>query len=541
MSVSAEVEKPREPSLATTNASNLHPRVQNASNEDLEVLSEPASRQISRQQSATQNPSFSIIHEISFVAIICSAQILTQASFSQTLAATQFINDSFNISNPGLTSWNTAAYSLTVGTFILISGRFGDLYGHKKLFIIGWCWFALWSLLAGFSVYVNQTLFACCRAFQGLGPSVILPNGVAILGRTYPPGPRKNLAMSLFAAAAPNGSVIGAVFTSILCQFAWWPWCFWVLAIGCLFCGLTSIFVIPPMPRAGPADVSLKELDPLGAITGVGGLVLIDFAWNQGPTAGWQVPYVYILLIVGFVLVAAFFWIETRVSKYPLIPMKYLPPLSAFVFGCIAAGWSSFGIWIYYLWQLFIGLRGQTPLLSAAQCVPAGISGGIAAVATGFMLSKGVRPGVVMLLSLIFFTIGNIVLATVQVHQTYWANAFVSIILAPWGMDLSFPAGIIILSDTLPREHQGVAASLVNTIVNYSISIGLGFAGTIEVQINDGGRDVLKGYRGAWYMGIGLSGMGIIISLMMIWSLQRKEKSRDMPKDEGQGSEEKIE
>lgn len=540
MSPSTEGEKPREPALTTADRGNLYPEAQSAFDEGGEVLPEPASRQISRQQSATQNPSFSTIHEIIFIAIICSAQILTQASFSQTLAASQYINDSFNISNPGLTSWNTAAYSLTVGTFILISGRFGDLYGHKKLFIIGWGWFALWSLLAGFSVCVNQTFFACCRAFQGLGPSVILPNGVAILGRTYPPGSRKNLAMSLFAAAAPNGSVIGAVFTSILSQFAWWPWSFWALAIGCLFCGLASIFVIPPMPRAGPADVKLKELDPLGAITGVGGLVLINFAWNQGPTAGWQVPYVYTLLIVGFVLVAAFFWIETRVSKYPLIPIKYLPPVSLFVFGCIAAGWSSFGIWIYYLWQLFVGLRGQTALLSAAQCIPAGISGGIAAVATGFMLSKGVRPGVIMLLSLIFFTVGNIVLATVQVHQTYWANAFVTIILAPWGMDLSFPAGIIILSDTLPKEHQGVAASLVNTIVNYSISIGLGFAGTIEVQINDGGRDLLKGYRGAWYMGIGLSGMGVIISLMMIWSLRRKEKSRDAQKDEGQRSEEKI-
>lgn len=493
----------------------------------VEECPQPASRQISRQPSAIEAPSFSTLHEVVFIGIICCAQLLTQASLSQTVVPAKYIDKSFAISSPAINSWNTAAYSLTVGTFILISGRVGDLYGHKKLFIIGWCWFALWSMLAGFSVFANQRFFACCRAFQGLGPSIILPNGIAILGRTYPPGMRKNMAMSLFGATAPNGFVIGAVFTGILSQFAWWPWSFWAIAIACLCCGLVSCLVIPPMPVAGSVEVKLKELDPLGALTGVSGLVLINFSWNQGPAVGWQTPYVYVLLIVGFIFLAIFFWIESRVSEYPLLPMRFLPPLSLFVFGCIAAGWSSFGIWMFYLWQLFLNLRGQTLVQSAAQSVPAGIMGLIAAVTTGFMLSKGVRPGVVMLLSMLAFTVGNILLATAPVHQSYWANAFVSLLIAPFGMDLSFPAGVTALSDTMPKEHQGVAASLVNTVVNYSISLGLGFAGTVEVHVNDGGRDTLKGYRGAWYMSTGLAGLGVVVSLIMIFSLQQKGKSSE--------------
>lgn len=68
----------------------------------------------------------------------------------------------------------------------------------------------------------------------------------------------------------------------------------------------------------------------------------------------------------------------------------------------------------------------------------------------------------------------------------------------------------------MPREHQGVAASLVNTLVNYSISIGLGFAGTVESQVNHHGMDVLRGYRGALYMGVGLSGLGVCVALLFV-------------------------
>jgi len=84
---------------------------------------------------------------------------------------------------------------------------------------------------------------------------------------------------------------------------------------------------------------------------------------------------------------------------------------------------------------------------------------------------------------------------------------------------VSFPAATIILSNAVPKKHQGVAASLINTIVNYSISLGLGFAGTIEGNVNHGGHDpaqVLEGYRGALYFAIGSAGLGVLISLTFL-------------------------
>lgn len=77
---------------------------------------------------------------------------------------------------------------------------------------------------------------------------------------------------------------------------------------------------------------------------------------------------------------------------------------------------------------------------------------------------------------------------------------------------MSFPSATLILSNAMPKKHQGLAGSLVSTTVNYSISIGLGFAGTVESHVNNGGKDVLKGYRGALYMGVGFAGSGVVIS-----------------------------
>lgn len=100
--------------------------------------------------------------------------------------------------------------------------------------------------------------------------------------------------------------------------------------------------------------------------------------------------------------------------------------------------------------------------------------------------------------------------------------------------DMSFPAATILLSDSMHKDHQGLAASLVNTVVNYSISIGLGIAGTVEVQINNGGKnpkDLLKGYRGAQYVGIGLAGLGLACSIM--FSLSERTKRAKDRKEEG--------
>lgn len=506
--------------------------------EDIKTQHEQQGSELEKTTSKIERPQ-STVHEVAFIAILCSAQLLTQAGLAQAIAPLSIIGDSFGTRNPGQLSWFAAAYSLTVGTFILIAGRLGDVYGHKLFFVLGYAWFGLWSLLAGFSVYSDVIFYDFCRAMQGIGPAFLLPNAIAILGRTYEPGRRKEFVFSLLGATAPTGFVVGAVFTSLLAQTAWWPWAYWIGAITCALLSVAAIFVLPstPVEKWDPSISVWKKIDALGCLTGIAGLVLINVAWNQGPVAGWTTPYVYILLIVGFIIISLYAYVENK-AEYPLLPIKQLNSQAAFVLGCIATGWGTFSIWTFYFWQFNENLRGASPLLSSAYFIPCCFAGLAASMATAYLLSR-ISPAWLMLISLVAFTVGTILIGTCPVDQTYWAQTFVSTIVMPWGMDMSFPAATILLSNALPRKHQGAAASLVNTVVNYSISIALGMAGTIEGHVNHGGNtpeDLLLGYRGAWYFGMGLGGLGIFVALSFV--LHTKVKERRKGRD-GDGIDEK--
>lgn len=363
------------------------------------------------------------------------SQLMTQACLAQALVPLHYISPSFSSSaSPGELSWYIAAYSLTVGTFILPAGRFGDVYGHRRLYIIGWAWFALWSLLAGLSVYSkSQVFFDVCRACQGIGPAILIPNGLALFGREYPDGKRKHMVFSLFGATAPSGFLVGAVFSSIFAQFVTWQWTFYVTAIVCAVCALLSALIIPVLDDDDRVPFVKGQLDLIGGAIGVAALVLINFAWNQGPTVGWTTAYTYSILIVGLAVLALFFYWESARASHPLVPVRDFSIETGFVLGCIALGWSSFGIWLYYLWQLLTLLRNQTPLLSTAQFSPVTITGFIAAISTGLLLHK-FGPGAIMLISMTAFCVGTVLIATVPVDQIYWAQTFVAICIMPFGM-----------------------------------------------------------------------------------------------------------
>ena len=146
----------------------------------------------------------SLPREILFVSVVCLAQLTTQAGLGQTLSILHIIGDSFGLTDPAELSWLIAGYSLTVGTFILICGRLGDMFGYKRMLIIGFTWYSVWTMVAGLAVYSNHVLFVFARVLQGIGPSITLTNGLALLGATYRPGPRKHMVFALFGATAPG-------------------------------------------------------------------------------------------------------------------------------------------------------------------------------------------------------------------------------------------------------------------------------------------------------------------------------------------------
>ena len=164
----------------------------------------------------------SLPRECLVVLLISLAQFTTQNMLGQTISLTHIIGHHYNISNLGVESWIVAGYSLTVGTFILFSGRLGDLFGWKKMLVIGYVWSGVWAAISGLAWYSNHVLFIFSRVLGGIGPAICLPNGLAMLGALYRPGKRKNMAFAVFGGSAPVGAISGFAVAGLF-NLAWWP------------------------------------------------------------------------------------------------------------------------------------------------------------------------------------------------------------------------------------------------------------------------------------------------------------------------------
>ena len=125
----------------------------------------------------------STLREVLFVFVCTMANFTNQAALGQALVPLPIIAQTFDLSNQDQAVWFVAGYSLTIGTFILISGRVGDILGHKRMFCFGYAWLGVWSAFAGFAAYPGkQVWFDICRALQGIGTAITLPNSLALLG-----------------------------------------------------------------------------------------------------------------------------------------------------------------------------------------------------------------------------------------------------------------------------------------------------------------------------------------------------------------------
>ncbi|PFH55108.1 hypothetical protein XA68_10699 [Ophiocordyceps unilateralis] len=493
---------------------------------------EPSSTSAPEPARSWASQSMTPAREALLVFTACMAQFCTQAAFMATLVLLHPIGDSFHIKSRPRLAWLVAGYSLAAGTLIIFCGRLGDIFGHGRMLVIGFGWFALWSSISGLSAYSTFELAIFARVMQGVGPAVTLPNALAVLGTAYPPGHRKAMVFALFGAVAPVGAIFGGVFASLLARL-WWPWAWWVLALWLLFLAALAALAVPLRDRDKTDDEKEKEksgrdirgfkaflyaLDLPAAVVGVSALVLFNFAWTQAPVDGWGKPSVLVPLITGFGLFALFIFIEMKLSPSPLLPLDVLSVEVGFVLAAVLCGWASFGVWTLYLVQTLQDARQLSPLMLTAYFSPVAIAGAAAAVFTGLMLGPlRLGPSTVMMIALLAFTVGSLLTALAPVHQTYWAQIFVAVIVMPLGMDCSFPAATLIVSNAVARDHQGVGASLVSTVVNYGIALGVGFAGTVEMHVQGDPDTVdgrLRGFRGALFVAVGLAGLGLAVCLV---------------------------
>ncbi|KAH9997806.1 major facilitator superfamily MFS-1 [Xylariaceae sp. FL0662B] len=466
-----------------------------------------------------------------FVAVICMAQFCAQAGIGQTLAIVHAIGPHYGIHNASDLTWVLAGYCLAMGSLILAAGRLGETYGRKRVLMIGFAWSAVWAAVSGAAFYSTYGFFVAARALQGLGIALSLPNGFALLEAAYQSSRRRALVLTLFATMAPAGLLVGAAGAGAL-ALVWWPWAYWVFALALCIVAVVGRLVIPDLAQGGGTPRSIRafvtELDVPGVVAGVLALALISFGWNQGPLVGWREPYVWVSLILGVLLLAVFVAVECYYAPKPLVPFMALSSDVALVLVSVACGWSCFGIWASYTWQFALDIRRASPLLTIAYFSPIILVSCLAAATTGPMIRR-LGPFIVLLISLLGFTVGSLLVATAPAVQSYWAQLFLCILITSWSMVISLPAATFILSTAVDKTQQGTMASMITTAMYYSISLGLGIARNVEFGVNGGGltrHHRLNGYRGGLYTGVCLAGIGTLVCLAFLMKVHRRNRKR---------------
>lgn len=146
---------------------------------------------------------------------------------------------------------------------------------------------------------------------------------------------------------------------------------------------------------------------------------------------------------------------------------------------------------------------------------PLAVGGAFAAFVAAYLISR-LSAQYILAIGSSAMLLASILLATMPAQQIYWQTAFIAILFASFCPDFIFTAAQIIASNSVTREQQGVAGSLIGTLLSYGISTGLGFGGTVEVHTNKLGTDIVKGFRSALYLGIGFSAMSLVLSLLFV-------------------------
>lgn len=397
----------------------------------------------------------------------------------------------------------------------MVSGRIGDVFGLKGTAMCGYAWATAWTILTGASYWVgNVEFYIICRALQGAGLAFVLPNLMGIVGRIYQPGThRKNMVFALIGMGAPLGGACGVLFSGIITEeTSYFCWTYFAAAIAM---GIAMGLAWWSVPRIHLESRSKKDVDWAGCALSVVGLVLLDFTVNQAPLVGWKTPYVIALLVVSVVVLIIFALYEIYLPKFPLIPAELItsPRLLLLLLGKSMA-WGSYGVLFFHYFTFLQDFRGYNPLEMGASQAHALLFGCLAAIACGYAI-RHVPIHFVLIFSMACFLGSCIMQAVTPVDQTYWALTFPTWILSTISTDTSFPSGSIILSEHLPYEYQGMAGSLINTIVNYSNSFFLGLSTVVEVEVQKRyPQEKLKSFRAALYFGIGLAGTALILTII---------------------------
>ncbi len=429
--------------------------------------------------------------------VLCAGDLMIVLDSTIVNVALPSIQADLGFSGPSL-AWVVNAYLLTFGGFLLLGGRLGDLFGHRRLFLIGISFFTAASIACGLST--TQGLLVAARAIQGLGGAVVSAVALSLIMNLFTEPAERAKAMGVFGFVLAGGGSIGVLLGGVLTDLLSWHWIFLVnVPIGAVVYALCLRLL--PAERGTAAG---GRLDVAGAVTVTVSLMLAVYAIVNGNDKGWTSAQTLVLLVAAAVLMALFLGIESRV-RAPLVPLGIFRLRNVATANTVGVLWAAAMFSWFFMSALYLQkVLGYSPLKVGLAFLPANLIMG--AFSLGLSAKLVMRFGfrAPLATGLLLAAAGLALFARSPVDGTFLVDVLPSMMLLGFGAGMAFnPVLLAAMSDVEPSE-SGLASGVVNTSFMMGGALGLAILASLAASRTDSlrasGDGALASLNGGYHL-----------------------------------------
>jgi EmrB/QacA subfamily drug resistance transporter len=363
--------------------------------------------------------------------------------------------------------WVVNAYLLTFGGFLLLGGRLGDLFGHRRIFLLGLAVFTLASAACGLAT--TQGVLITARAVQGLGGAVVSAVALSLIMNVFTEPGERAKAMGIYGFVCSGGGSIGVLLGGLLTSSLSWHWIFLVnLPIGIAVYAMCRALL-----PAGRGMAGAPRLDVAGAITVTASLMFAVYAVINGNEMGWtSVPTLW-KLGVAVALLIAFLVIESRV-RAPLMPLSLFRTRSVSIANVVAVLWAAGMFAWFFISALYLQLvLGLGPMQVGLAFLPANVIMAICSlgISAKLVMRFGIRGPLSM--GLLLAGCGLLLFARAPTMGNVWLDVVPAMALLGVGAGIAFNPLLLAAMNDVPAADSGLASGMVNTSFMMGGALGL--------------------------------------------------------------------
>ncbi|RII17002.1 Multidrug resistance protein stp [Streptomyces sp. YIM 130001] len=439
----------------------------------------------------------------------CAGQFLVVLDVSVVNTALPSMRADLAMSAVGL-QWVVNAYSIAFAGFMLLGGRAGDLFGRKRMFLVGLGLFTAASLAGGLAQEGWQLLAA--RAVQGLGAAVLAPSTLALLTSAVPEGPARVRAIGTWSAVGAGGGAAGGLVGGVLTDLLSWRWVLLInVPIGVLVLAAGVAWL-----SEGATDRG-RRLDLPGAVLVTAGLATLAYGIVQTEIEGWTSTTTLVPLIAGLLLLGGFLLVEAR-TRSPLMPLKLfrVRSVSAANAAMFVCGGAMFSMW-FFMTLYSQNVLGYSAMIAGLALIPSSLS-----VVVGSKVAPRLMPVVgaknVSMIGIVVAAAGFGWQSTMTADGAYVTSIMLPGVLMMLGAGLaSTPLASLATSGAAPGD-AGLVSGLINTSRTMGGALGLAVLSTVAASVSagsDSGQALTDGYAAAFRTSGIILVVGVV--LMLLW------------------------